>query len=42
MEISPATIDQLDDVVFLFDQYRIFYRQPSDLDSAYHYLLKID
>lgn len=42
MKIAPATIEQLDDVALLFDQYRVFYRQPSDLDSPHHYLLKID
>jgi hypothetical protein len=53
MEITQASIEQLNDVAFLFNQYRIFYRQLSDLDSAqkfirerlltaeYHYVLKI-
>ena len=34
MEICQATIEQLDDVAFLFDRYRVFYRQTTDLDSA--------
>jgi hypothetical protein len=34
MKIVQATIEQLNDVAFLFNQYRIFYRQPSDLESA--------
>jgi GNAT superfamily N-acetyltransferase len=34
MKIAQATIEQLNDVAFLFNQYRVFYRQPADLDSA--------
>ena len=34
MEICQATIEQLNDVAFLFDRYRVFYRQTPDLDSA--------
>jgi len=34
MEIFQATIKQLDNVAFLFDQYRIFYQQESDLEKG--------
>lgn len=34
MQIQQGTIEQLEDITFLFNQYRIFYRQPSDLDRA--------
>lgn len=38
MEIYQATIEQLDHVAFLFNQYRIFYRQPADLKSAQKFI----
>jgi GNAT superfamily N-acetyltransferase len=38
MEIYQATIKQLDHVAFLFNQYRIFYRQPADLESAQKFI----
>jgi GNAT superfamily N-acetyltransferase len=38
MKIAQATIEQLNDVAFLFNQYRIFYRQPADLDSAQKFI----
>lgn len=38
MKIAQATIEQLNDVAFLFNQYRIFYRQPEDLDSAQKFI----
>jgi GNAT superfamily N-acetyltransferase len=38
IKIDQATIEQLKDVAFLFNQYRIFYRQPSDLDSAQKFI----
>jgi GNAT superfamily N-acetyltransferase len=34
MKIVQASIELLNEVAFLFNQYRIFYRQPEDLDSA--------
>ncbi|MBY0124283.1 GNAT family N-acetyltransferase [Bacillus sp. S/N-304-OC-R1] len=34
MEITKATLTDLEAVTELFDLYRIFYKQPSDLDSA--------
>ena len=34
MQIEQATIEQLDDIAFLFNRYRVFYRQPSNLDAA--------
>ena len=34
MQIKQGTIEQLEDITFLFNQYRMFYRQPSDLDGA--------
>jgi GNAT superfamily N-acetyltransferase len=38
MKIYQATIEQLDHVAFLFNQYRIFYRQPADLESAQRFI----
>ena len=38
MQISQATLKQLDDIAFLFDRYRVFYRQPSDLNSAREFI----
>lgn len=32
--IHEATMDDLEEVVILFDQYRIFYGQESDMDNA--------
>lgn len=34
-----ATIHDLDDLVLLFDHYRSFYRQPSDVKAARDFLL---
>ncbi len=34
MNIKRAMISDLDDVSFLFNEYRIFYGQPSDLEGA--------
>ena len=38
MQISQASIEQLDDVASLFDQYRVFYRQNSDLEQAKEFI----
>ncbi|HEY9771867.1 MAG TPA: GNAT family N-acetyltransferase [Coleofasciculaceae cyanobacterium] len=38
MEIFKANIKQLNDVAFLFDQYRVFYRQNSDLKQAKQFI----
>ncbi len=38
MEIFQANIKQLNDVAFLFDQYRGFYRQNSDLKQAKQFI----
>jgi len=38
MEIHIASIEQLPLIVPLFDQYRMFYKQPSDQDGAAQYL----
>ena len=38
MTIIQATIQHLDDLVPLFDAYRVFYRQKSDLKSAKAFL----
>jgi ribosomal protein S18 acetylase RimI-like enzyme len=34
MEVFQAHIEHLEEVATLFDQYRVFYNQPSDLDAA--------
>lgn len=38
MNIVEATLQHLDDLVPLFDKYRIFYKATSDCDSARRYL----
>jgi len=38
VEVSSASPDQIDDLAVLFDQYRVFYRQPSDLEAARRFL----
>ena len=38
LTILTATLDQLDDLVPLFDAYRVFYKQPSDLEQARAFL----
>jgi ribosomal protein S18 acetylase RimI-like enzyme len=40
MSITEATIEDLDDLVPLFDAYRQFYKQPSDLAAARAFLLE--
>lgn len=37
-EIVTATLDHLDDLVPLFDAYRVFYKQDSDLQKARTFL----
>lgn len=34
MEVTFAKIADLEEVSMLFDRYRVFYRQPSDLEAA--------
>ena len=38
MQISQANIEKLDDVAFLFDQYRVFYQQKSDLEKSKEFI----
>jgi len=38
IQIIKATKENLDQLVPLFDQYRVFYRQPSDLSKAKDFL----
>jgi len=38
--VRQATIEDLDRIAPLFDAYRQFYRQPSDLDRARRFLLE--
>ena len=38
MTIVEANIDHLEDVAPLFDAYRVFYKQPSDIESAKKFL----
>jgi GNAT superfamily N-acetyltransferase len=40
IEVRQATIADLNPLVLLFDAYRQFYRQPSDLDRARCFLLE--
>ncbi|RJE90350.1 GNAT family N-acetyltransferase [Paenibacillus sp. 1011MAR3C5] len=36
--VQQATLEQLEEVAQLFDAYRVFYGQPSDLDGAKKFL----
>ena len=38
MNIKQATTVHLDDLILLFDAYRVFYRQPSNLEAARDFL----
>lgn len=38
IKIQQATIEDLQDAAVLFDEYRVFYRQTSDLDGAVRFL----
>ena len=38
MNVIKATVSDLDDVACLFNQYRIFYGQPSDLEGAKEFI----
>ncbi|WMT43152.1 GNAT family N-acetyltransferase [Paenibacillus sp. D2_2] len=38
--ITQATLQDLDDLVLLFDLYRVFYQQPSDLEGARAFLFQ--
>jgi ribosomal protein S18 acetylase RimI-like enzyme len=38
MEVFQARLEHLETVSQLFDQYRVFYRSPSDLESASKFL----
>ena len=40
MTIIKAHINHLEDLVPLFDGYRVFYKQSSDKDSAHQFLLE--
>ena len=39
MSVAQATVEDLGDIVPLFDAYRQFYKQPTDLDAARAFLL---
>jgi len=38
--IREATLSHIDDIIPLFDKYRIFYKQESDLNAAKEFLLE--
>ncbi len=38
LEIKKATTDDIAMVAFLFNSYRMFYKQPSNLEAAFDYL----
>ena len=40
IEIVSATLEQLDDLTVLFDAYRVFYKETSDLERARTFLLE--
>lgn len=37
-KIERASIEQLNEIAFLFDRYRVFYRQASDVDVAKQFI----
>ena len=39
-EVYQATIEDLDELSIVFDQYRIFYGQPSDVEQAHEFLFQ--
>ncbi|MBB6677826.1 GNAT family N-acetyltransferase [Cohnella lubricantis] len=40
MQVVQATIEDLEGLVRIFDQYRVFYKKPSDLDGARQFLFE--
>ena len=38
MQIFQATVAQIDNLAFLFNQYRIFYGQNSDFDAGKNFI----
>ena len=40
MRIEKATLKDMEQIIPLFDQYRIFYKQESDINGAKEYLTK--
>ena len=40
MTILQATLQQLDDLASLFDGYRVFYKQPSNVEAAKTFLME--
>lgn len=38
LEASEATLENLDQIAVLFNEYRIFYKQPSDIEKATGFL----
>ncbi|GAB6926292.1 GNAT family N-acetyltransferase [Paenibacillus sp. JCM 10914] len=39
LRVSQATIHDLDELVHLFDEYRVFYKQASDMEHARKFLM---
>ncbi|MDX1684923.1 MAG: GNAT family N-acetyltransferase [Saprospiraceae bacterium] len=37
-EVRTATLEDINNVAYLFDSYRVFYKQPSDLTGARNFL----
>ncbi|WP_373232209.1 N-acetyltransferase family protein [Cohnella sp.] len=40
LEVSKATLEDLQQIAILFNEYRIFYKQPTDLEKARAFLLE--
>src|SRR5690606_37911153 len=38
LTMKQATIEQIDDVAYLFNEYRVFYKQTSDLNGAKQFI----
>ena len=38
MEVRQATLSDINALAILFDQYRVFYEKPSDVDAAKKFL----
>ncbi|MCM3633658.1 GNAT family N-acetyltransferase [Paenibacillus camelliae] len=40
LTVKQATIEQIDDIAYLFNEYRVFYKQATDLNGAKQFILE--
>jgi len=40
LTVKQATIEQIDDIAYLFNEYRVFYEQATDLNGAKQFILE--